>query len=420
MPRVFISYSGRDARWVNELTDLLRVAFRLAAVDFFAFRVSGAEIPPGNFIAEAVREAISSAEVFIVVLSRTSVRSPYVLSEVGARWGTGKPILPVLTRGTTAEALPSPLAEMKALICSISDLHELIRIVGNQLDEEPQPAASYQAHLERLVKTKYQLILSLLVATSVLLTLFFAVVLNPPRNSPKKRPEPLPPIESTAPAPVLRVIRIGGADAQKKDLEVPPAGPVEGTLEGLSTKKYSVIALVTSGKYELSEGRIDVSPGKWTLPALSFRMPGSLGETLADVAITTVPVGPSQRITVKVPAPKLTIESICGMPPEKARWSRGHPFEARGTASGILARERVWISIHEVGERGEQKDRCFYVQPSDGSWKLSEPWNDLKPRGEHSIHVGLTGNPHADHVCPQDQREFREFHLQKEGKEASR
>ena len=86
---IFLSYAQADQKWVDEFSALLREA-RLA-------------IKPGISNMQfdkkwesALRQGIESADVVVSVLTDQSLRSAWVLFELGAATGARKPVLPLL------------------------------------------------------------------------------------------------------------------------------------------------------------------------------------------------------------------------------------------------------------------------------------------------------------------------------------
>src|SRR5207245_1644073 len=62
-----------------------------------------------------LREEIARSDVFVVLLSPASVRSDWVLQELGAAWGLNKPIVPVLTQPEVMGKLSMALQDRRAV-----------------------------------------------------------------------------------------------------------------------------------------------------------------------------------------------------------------------------------------------------------------------------------------------------------------
>lgn len=85
---------------------------------------------------QRLKEELSRCTVFLVVLSRRSVESPYVLKELGAAWALGKRIVAVIA---DPEALSKiPLEADQARVVEAADLEEpdaldqLLSDLGNE------------------------------------------------------------------------------------------------------------------------------------------------------------------------------------------------------------------------------------------------------------------------------------------------
>ncbi len=87
-PRLFLSYSHRDKRWVDRFAEALRSA------EFDVHQ--SLEQPAGRDWDAWLRKAIGSSDAVVAVLSDRSEPSPYMLFEMGAADSSGKPIFPIV------------------------------------------------------------------------------------------------------------------------------------------------------------------------------------------------------------------------------------------------------------------------------------------------------------------------------------
>jgi len=99
--RVFISHSTRDQGLVIALANLLAK---------FGVEVFVAEwyLTPGEPLDKKVFTQIESTDCVVVLLTKNGVRSSWVQQEVGYALKTGKPLIPLVERGT-------PLSDLAAL-----------------------------------------------------------------------------------------------------------------------------------------------------------------------------------------------------------------------------------------------------------------------------------------------------------------
>lgn len=94
------------------------------------------------------------AELFIALITPYSIQSPYVLFELGARWGAGKDFIPLLASGAGPQHLGGPLSGINALNCSVtSQVHQLVEDSAEILSVKPSAASAYLKPLNALVDT---------------------------------------------------------------------------------------------------------------------------------------------------------------------------------------------------------------------------------------------------------------------------
>src|SRR5260370_9252307 len=117
MLKLFVSHSSKDREIVTLLVDLVRSALRLSAKEIRCTSVDGYRLPGGADTMEQLRLEIHEAQAFVVIISAVSLESMNVAFELGARWGAGKHLLPVLAPGADASILAGPLSGTNALHC---------------------------------------------------------------------------------------------------------------------------------------------------------------------------------------------------------------------------------------------------------------------------------------------------------------
>jgi len=78
--------------------------------------LDGSRLPGGVVTESRLKNEVVNSDAFIGIVSRAAMSSPYVMFELGARWGTGKYLLPLLTHDVSAEILGGgPLAGYHAV-----------------------------------------------------------------------------------------------------------------------------------------------------------------------------------------------------------------------------------------------------------------------------------------------------------------
>lgn len=131
--KVFISHSSGDAAFASQIVDLLEKALHLTPAAIRCTTVDGYGLAPGAVTDETLKREIFEADSFIALLTPSSLKSMYVLFELGARWGAGRHFVPLLL-GAEPEALDGPLRALNVLkATNESHIHALIESVAAAL-----------------------------------------------------------------------------------------------------------------------------------------------------------------------------------------------------------------------------------------------------------------------------------------------
>ena len=153
--QLFISHSSQDCELGERLADLVRSALNLPPSAIRCTSVDGYQLPGGADTNEQLKREVHDSVAFIGIVSSDSVRSIYVLFELGARWGAGKHLIPLLAPGTPASALGGPLAGLNALRCdSRAQLHQLLEELASKLGVPLQSGAVFEKHLGLVAATR--------------------------------------------------------------------------------------------------------------------------------------------------------------------------------------------------------------------------------------------------------------------------
>ncbi len=141
-----------DKEIVKPLTELLSFSLNLPAAAIRCTSIDGHGLEVGAEIEQELRKEIQDANVFIVVITANSMDSTYVVFELGARWGAKKPLWPLLAHGADNNLLKGPLASINALRSdNPADLFQLVEEMAKALGVRPQPSASYQHYIDKIV-----------------------------------------------------------------------------------------------------------------------------------------------------------------------------------------------------------------------------------------------------------------------------
>jgi hypothetical protein len=103
---VFISYSRHDSPFVERLAGDLRQQ----GIDVWIDREN---IAPGQSWQQEIEHGLKKASSLIFVLSSNSIKSKWMLSELGAFWATKKRIVPVIIEDVDEAALPADISRIQ-------------------------------------------------------------------------------------------------------------------------------------------------------------------------------------------------------------------------------------------------------------------------------------------------------------------
>ena len=115
MTRIFISHSHADSEIASLFVDFLRAALKLELKDILCSSVPGYQLELGNSISEQLKKDLNQTTALIALITKDSLRSTWVLFELGSSWGMGKLVVPILAPGLNYEDLPGPLKQYQAV-----------------------------------------------------------------------------------------------------------------------------------------------------------------------------------------------------------------------------------------------------------------------------------------------------------------
>ena len=150
--KVFVSHSSADQALAEAFVDFLRAALPIPPKDIRCTSVSGYKLPAGTNSDEQLRQEVFDAEVFVALLSPASVKSVYVMFELGARWGAKRHLIPVMVRGLDPSYLKPPISAIHAIAgTSEGDLHQLVAELATRLGLDAEKPQVYARALHALI-----------------------------------------------------------------------------------------------------------------------------------------------------------------------------------------------------------------------------------------------------------------------------
>jgi len=154
MIKIFISHSTQDSELARRLAELFRTAMHLSKSEIRCTSVDGYRLPVGAHTDKQLRREVLDTPILVGLISHQSFESAYVLFELGARWGKGAFMAPVLAHGVPPSILKGPLSALNALSCdSASQIHQLVDNIAEKLDTPLEPASGFE-ELVALVVTR--------------------------------------------------------------------------------------------------------------------------------------------------------------------------------------------------------------------------------------------------------------------------
>ena len=148
---VFISHATADESLAAALVDLFQSALALPAAAIRCTSVTGYCLRGGADVDERLRREVGDANAFIGIISHHSLRSPYVLFELGARWGANLHLIPVLAPGLGPDVLIGPLSGLHALKTDRDGLTQLVEDLGSELNLDQTAPTTYQRQINRVL-----------------------------------------------------------------------------------------------------------------------------------------------------------------------------------------------------------------------------------------------------------------------------
>jgi TIR domain len=139
MARLFVSFVHEDEKVASAVQGLLQTELNLREEVFLSSDKS--QIYAGDLWLQKIKEALSAAEIVILMLSQRSVARPWVNFEAGAAWLADKKVIPVCYGNLSKNALSHPYSAIQALNLQ-SEAYYLVKSVNHQLSLDPLSAGA--------------------------------------------------------------------------------------------------------------------------------------------------------------------------------------------------------------------------------------------------------------------------------------
>lgn len=150
--KIFISHSAADEQLASALVDCLLSSMVLDDTELRCTSVAGHKLPVGCDFAKTLMEDIGDSSLVVGLITASAVSSSWVLFELGATWGAGKNLKPLVADSIELKALPGPLSGRHvAKFSSRSDVAQFIEEIAATIDAKPRTAAKIDKAIEQLL-----------------------------------------------------------------------------------------------------------------------------------------------------------------------------------------------------------------------------------------------------------------------------
>lgn len=150
--KIFISHSSNDVSLASDLISLIRDAINIPPESIRCTSVDGFRLPAGANTNDTLKREVSESEVFVALLSQSSIKSTYVIFELGARWSSGKRLFPLLAPNLKPTQLEGPIQGLNCLSCgNSSQIHQFISELAQELNLQVNTPAIYQNKIESII-----------------------------------------------------------------------------------------------------------------------------------------------------------------------------------------------------------------------------------------------------------------------------
>jgi hypothetical protein len=112
--RIFVSHSHDDVGLAKRLVDLLTKALKIDSREIRCTSVPGFDLSGGDPSAQVIRDNLQDCDVVIGLITEKSLSSHFVLFELGAAWGLGARLVPILGPGYQPSIVRAPLSDYHA------------------------------------------------------------------------------------------------------------------------------------------------------------------------------------------------------------------------------------------------------------------------------------------------------------------
>lgn len=130
-PKIFISYSRKDSAYAELLSDLLQEK----GYDTWTWAAwTDKKVNIGENWREVIESQLKNANVVVSLVSSDYFNSEFSLIELGAAYGLGKKIVPILLSGN-ANDIPFVFKKFRMLDAQKMDKNALLKLIEQQVEK---------------------------------------------------------------------------------------------------------------------------------------------------------------------------------------------------------------------------------------------------------------------------------------------
>lgn len=148
---IFISHASADKALVESFVDVvLSNACEVKVADIFCTSLEGMKVPVGtNSFIDFIRAQIQQPKLVILIISPSYLASQFCLCEMGACWGMGLPVFPIVVPPLNPSDVKATLAVTQCVsIQELSTLEDLCQRVGEEVTGHSVSRARSSAKLK--------------------------------------------------------------------------------------------------------------------------------------------------------------------------------------------------------------------------------------------------------------------------------
>jgi hypothetical protein len=136
--KVFISHKESDQEMAEDLVELILEFLDLNNENIICTSVPGHTLKYGKPIIQSIKDEIHDSPVMIALITPDSLKSTWVLFELGASWALNKFVIPILAPTLTEKDLPGPISELHCVMVdspkASSDLLKALSDISSHMD----------------------------------------------------------------------------------------------------------------------------------------------------------------------------------------------------------------------------------------------------------------------------------------------